>query len=133
MAKLQGPDLVRLTASQLQDRLQGGLTTVELVKSTLAQIDRHNKQGQGLALRAVISVAPEDVVLARAAQLDAERAQGKVRGPLHGIPILLKVCSLPVLLWGMEPILTFAFFFYRMSSRHTRISECLQHSATLVC
>ncbi|KAM0426597.1 hypothetical protein ACHAPT_008291 [Fusarium lateritium] len=90
MARLQGPDLVQLTASQLQERLQsrGELTSVELVKDTLAQIDRHNKQG--LTLRAVISVAPEDIVLARAAQLDAERAQGKVKGPLHGIPILLK-------------------------------------------
>ncbi|KAJ4307474.1 hypothetical protein N0V84_012707 [Fusarium piperis] len=76
MAKLQGPDLVRLTASQLQERLQNGeLTSIELVKSTLAQINRHNKQG--LTLRAVISVAPEDVVVARAAQLDAKRAQGK--------------------------------------------------------
>ncbi len=47
----------------------------------------------GLALRAVISVAPDDVVLARAVALDAERARGHVRGPFHGIPILLKVSA----------------------------------------
>ena len=94
---MTAPDLVRLTASQIQHLLSTGqLTSVELVQASLGQIDRHNKKG--LALRAVISVAPDDIVLERAATLDAERARGHVRGPFHGIPILLKVsavCAVP--------------------------------------
>lgn len=70
----------------------GDLTSVELVKESLAQIQRHNKQG--LNLKAVIFVAPEQLLLERAAVLDEERAQGKLRGPLHGIPVLLKARSI---------------------------------------
>lgn len=62
----------------------------------------------GLGLRAVIETAPRDngervatqsrwtklnmstLVLAIAKQLDEERAAGKLRGQLHGIPILIK-------------------------------------------
>lgn len=41
-------------------------------------------------MRALISVAPKHEVLKIARKLDDERARGKVRGPLHGIPIVLK-------------------------------------------
>ncbi|KAH6628472.1 amidase signature domain-containing protein [Chaetomium tenue] len=89
MATITTLDIVRLTASELQHALSTEkLTSVDLVKASLAQIDRHNSKG--LTLRAVISVAPNDIVLGRAAMLDAERARGKVRGPFHGIPVLLK-------------------------------------------
>ena len=73
---MSAPDIVRLTASQLQHLLSTGqLTSVELVRASLAQIDRYNRKG--LALRAVVSVAPDDDVLERAAVLDAERAAAK--------------------------------------------------------
>ncbi|KAH6615688.1 amidase signature domain-containing protein [Chaetomium sp. MPI-SDFR-AT-0129] len=89
MATITTPDIVRLTASELQHLLSSEkLTSVDLVKASLAQIDRHNRKG--LTLRAVISVAPDDIVLERAAMLDAERARDRVRGPFHGIPVLLK-------------------------------------------
>jgi amidase len=53
-------------------------------------------------LRAVIQIAPYDDVLAIAAGLDIERENGKLRGPLHGIPILLKdnIATDPIL--GMD-------------------------------
>lgn len=92
MANPQAIDLVRATATQLQTLLESGqLTSVDLVKESLAQIARHNEQG--LKLKAVISVAPKEVVLARAAKLDAERPNLKSPGPFYGIPILLKVMA----------------------------------------
>ncbi len=84
-------DLIRLTSVQLQDLLTSGkLTAVDLARESLAQIKRHNEGGLGL--KAVISTAPEELVMERAAKLDTERADGKLRGPLHGAPVLSKVC-----------------------------------------
>lgn len=83
-------DLVRMTATDLQNLLKGGeLTSVDLIKETLAQIKRHNQEG--LKLKAVISTAPEKLLLDTATKLDTERANGKIRGPFHGLPILIKV------------------------------------------
>jgi len=73
------------------DALQAGLatgrwTSAELVRQYQARI-RALDQG-GPHLRAVLELNPE--APASAAALDAERKAGKVRGPLHGIPVLLK-------------------------------------------
>ena len=85
----RGLDLLRATSTDLPNMLKKGeLTSVMLVKESLAQIDRHNTKG--LKLRALISTAPENFVLDAAPNLDVERAEGKLRGPLHGLPILLK-------------------------------------------
>ncbi|KAI0202642.1 amidase signature domain-containing protein [Astrocystis sublimbata] len=82
-------DLVRMTATELQDLMKNGkLTSVELIKETLAQIHRHNTNG--LALKALISTAPADVLIHRATALDRERMKGKLRGPFHGIPVIVK-------------------------------------------
>ncbi|OAA80786.1 Amidase signature domain protein [Akanthomyces lecanii RCEF 1005] len=82
-------DLARATASGLQTLLNSGeITSVDLVKQSLEQIELHNTRG--LNLRALISVAPEKLALARAAELDVERAASKLRDSLHGIPILVK-------------------------------------------
>lgn len=71
----------------LQTAMAGGhLTAVALTQAYLtriAQIDR-----AGPTLNAVIELNPD--ALAQAATADAERAAGKVRGPLHGIPVLVK-------------------------------------------
>jgi amidase len=76
--------------TELQALLKSGeLTSVGFVKELLVQINRRNERG--LKLKALISVAPENLVLDRAAKLDAEHADGKLRGPLHGGPVLVKV------------------------------------------
>ena len=73
-------------AAVQQQFADGSLTSVALVEHYLAAIAEHNHQGHNI--RAVIEVNPE--VLAIAAQLDRERAQGLVRGPLHGMPVVIK-------------------------------------------
>jgi amidase len=64
----------------------GTLTAVELVQGYLARIAAYDRTGP--TLRSIITVHPE--ALSRAAALDQERRQHGPRGPLHGIPILLK-------------------------------------------
>jgi amidase len=44
-----------------------------------------------LHLNKMISIAPRETLLEAAARLDAERAEGKLRGPLHGITVIIKV------------------------------------------
>lgn len=81
-------DVLTATATQLSQRLQAGsLTSVDLVQAYLAQIEKHNHAGLGL--RALIAVHPP-TALGQAADRDRERAQGRVRSPLHGIPIIVK-------------------------------------------
>ncbi len=64
----------------------GGESAASLVKQYLARIDAIDQKGP--AINAVIELNPD--ALAIAAQLDAERKAGKLRGPLHGIPVLIK-------------------------------------------
>lgn len=75
------------SVTELQNAMQQQhLTSAQLVEYYLEQIAKHNTQGA--KLHAVISVSER--ALEDAKRLDAERAQGQVRGPLHGIPVLLK-------------------------------------------
>ena len=75
------------TVADLQQRLASGQATARsLAERYLARIDELDRKGP--ALGAVIELNPD--ALAIADQLDAERRSGKVRGPLHGIPVLIK-------------------------------------------
>jgi len=75
------------TIAGLQAQMQSGqLTSVALTQAYLQRIAEIDRAGPKLA--AVIESNPD--ALALAAQLDAERKAGKVRGPLHGIPVLIK-------------------------------------------
>ncbi|HEX6020972.1 MAG TPA: amidase family protein, partial [Solirubrobacter sp.] len=76
---LDGP-----TAVKLMD--EGKLTSVELTRAYIARIAALNKRGPGL--NAVTQLNPE--ALRDAARLDKERRDGHVRGPAHGLPVLLK-------------------------------------------
>lgn len=85
------PDFDPLTVSafELSELLNAqALTSVQIVQLYLKEIEQHNRRGR--QLRALISVAPKHEVLKIARKLDEERARGKIRGPLHGIPIVLK-------------------------------------------
>lgn len=80
-------ELEEATIAGLAARMARGEITAEaLAASYLARIDALDRRGP--ALRSVIETNHD--ALAVAAALDAERRAGKVRGPLHGIPVLLK-------------------------------------------
>jgi amidase len=77
-------DLVEATIPGMQAAMaEGRLTSRELVQQYLARIATYDKK-----LNAVLVVNPR--ALQEAEALDNERAQGKVRGPLHGIPVAIK-------------------------------------------
>ncbi|KAH7061087.1 amidase signature domain-containing protein [Macrophomina phaseolina] len=82
-------DTLTASATSLSRLLRAGnLTSVELVDIYLAQIERHNRKGR--QLRAIISTAPRYHLFAIARRLDDEQRAGKVRGPLHGLPVVVK-------------------------------------------
>jgi amidase len=79
--------LEEATIADLQQRMQAGSeTSRSLVEQYLARIEAVDRRGP--ALRSVLETNPD--ALAIAEQLDAERKSRGPRGPLHGIPILLK-------------------------------------------
>jgi amidase len=82
-----GYEIAEKTLAQLQADLAARLVTSErLVELYAARI--HALDASGPTLRAVLALNPHAADDARAR--DAERALGHVRGPLHGIPVLLK-------------------------------------------
>ena len=83
-APFQPPSFLEATIPQLQALMNSGrLTSRDLTARIFARMSSLNP-----LLGAVIETNPEAVAIA--AQRDAERQRGQIRGPLHGIPILLK-------------------------------------------
>ncbi len=79
-----GLDLQTATIPQLQARMAAGkLSSAQLVDAYLARIAAYEP-----FLNSIREVHPR--AREQAAELDAERRAGQVRGPLHGIPVLLK-------------------------------------------
>lgn len=80
-------ELDELSLSDLQAGMASGrFTAVSLVRKysdRIEKIDRH-----GPSLRAVVEMNPDALEIAR--ELDRERKANRVRGPLHGIPVLIK-------------------------------------------
>lgn len=75
------------TIAELQSRLGSGeLTSRALVEQYTERIEAVDRGGP--RINSVIELNPD--AAAQAAALDEERAAGRVRGPLHGIPILIK-------------------------------------------
>src|SRR5271154_280225 len=76
--------VVEATIPEMQAAMKSGRTTSrEIVRQYLERIGMYEE-----LLHAAITVNPKALELA--AERDRERAQGKIRGPLHGIPIALK-------------------------------------------
>jgi amidase len=72
---------------QLQAAMRAGsLTSVDLTRAYLDRIAAIDHAG--VRLNSVIETNPDAIAIARS--LDRERAAGTVRGPMHGIPVLLK-------------------------------------------
>src|SRR5262245_28454876 len=86
-ATLKPFELEEATIADLQAGMQSGKYTARsITEAYLDRIESTNKKGP--ALFAVLETNPD--ALAIADQLDAERKSKGPRGPLHGIPILLK-------------------------------------------
>jgi amidase len=80
-------ELDEMTISQLQDRMKSGrFTARSLVEKYLSRIDEIDKRGP--RVNSVIEVNPDALNIADA--LDKERKEKGVRGPMHGIPVLIK-------------------------------------------
>jgi len=80
-------ELNEATIDWLQQKMQNGqYTSVDITNKYLKRIASIDKSGP--KLNAVIELNPD--ALSIAAALDKERKEGKLRGPLHGIPILIK-------------------------------------------
>jgi len=78
-------DLAALTLAEASGQMRAGtVTATQLTEACLARIDVYNPK-----LNCFITVLREQA-LAQARALDAEQRRGRLRGPLHGIPIALK-------------------------------------------
>lgn len=77
------------TVTELQTAMAAGdLNAEQVVRHYYGRIAKHNERGADL--RAVTQLLPLAQAIAQARELDRERARGQSRGPLHGVPVLLK-------------------------------------------
>jgi len=82
-----GFELDGISISELQDGMKSSkYTSRAITEKYLARIEAIDKQGP--AINSVIEINPDALALADA--MDKERATSRIRGPLHGIPILVK-------------------------------------------
>jgi amidase len=81
------PDVTELTIDDVQARFASGeLSAEQLVSVYIDRIERIDQSGP--ALNSIIEINPDALQIARS--LDAERRESGARGPLHGIPVVLK-------------------------------------------
>ena len=86
-ARLKAFDLDEITVARLQRAMQSGrLTARSIAEKYLARIEAADKHGPGV--NSVIETNPEALDIAE--KLDRERKARGPRGPLHGIPVLIK-------------------------------------------
>jgi amidase len=76
-----------VTVAELQDRMAKGIVTArEIAEAYIARMDEIDSAGP--QLHAIIERNPDALAIADA--MDKERKEGKIRGPMHGIPVLIK-------------------------------------------
>ncbi|MGE5449234.1 MAG: amidase [Bacteroidales bacterium] len=86
-AKYTDFELNEATIQQLQQKMKSGELSSEIItRMYLERIEQIDNKGP--ELHAVIEINPDALTIAR--QMDEERKSNKVRGPLHGIPLLIK-------------------------------------------
>ncbi len=79
--------LLEISIDELQQKMKSGeYTARSITELYLKRIDALDKNGP--KINAVIELNPDALSIADA--MDAERKAGKLRGPLHGIPVLIK-------------------------------------------
>src|SRR5829696_3599846 len=78
-------DEARITDLQ-RDMVTGKRTAQSITRDYLERIEEMDRRGP--ALRSVIEINPDAMAIARS--LDDERKAGRTRGPMHGIPVLIK-------------------------------------------
>jgi amidase len=89
VAACSGPaeDYSEISVAELHDRMQRGeVSSEQLVRWYLERIEMVDRSGP--ELRAIIELNPDALMTARA--LDEEWQESGPRGPLHGIPVVLK-------------------------------------------
>ena len=75
------------TITELQEKMESGeLSARQVAELYLQRVAAVDKDGP--YINAIIELNPDALIIAD--KLDAERKAGKVRGALHGIPILIK-------------------------------------------
>lgn len=80
-------DVFEASINEIQNALeQGQINSVQLVQQYLDRIQAYDKQGP--KLNSIVRVNPDALVQARS--LDTERQRTGSRGPLHGVPIVVK-------------------------------------------
>jgi len=80
-------ELDEVTVQQLQEMYQSGkYTAQQVVQMYLDRIARIDKAGP--FINSVIEINPDALQIAEA--LDKERSEGRIRGPLHGVPVMVK-------------------------------------------
>jgi amidase len=86
-AEIKGFELDEITISQLQEGMKSGkFTARSLVEKYASRIDEIDKHGP--AVNSILELNPDALAIADA--LDQERKAKGARGPLHGVPVLIK-------------------------------------------
>ncbi|KAG4428412.1 hypothetical protein IFR05_016101 [Cadophora sp. M221] len=115
MGVLTTVELLSLDGVALQERLTPGLlSSVDLVQQCLQQIENHDRRG--LKLNAMISI----------------RAEGRVRGPLHGIPLLVKDALSTRAALGIPTTLGGYAFEKSLPKNNSKVIERLEEMGAIV-
>lgn len=123
-APTQNSGLAGVTIAEASRRIRDhSLTATELTEACLARIDLYDRK-----LNAFITVT-RDLAMAQARALDAEQRAGKVRGPLHGIPVAVKDSMDTA---GIRTTLATAQFKDRIPMRDSAVVERLRAAGAVL-